>query len=42
MKHLPSLLLGLFALSGASCQAHRHGLAPDEEVLTIDLTKGLR
>lgn len=39
MKPLFALIVGLATLS--SCQAHRHGLAPDEEVLTIELTRGL-
>lgn len=41
MKPLFVLIVGLAALSSPSCQAHRHGLAPDEEVLTIELTRGL-
>jgi hypothetical protein len=41
MKHFPTLLLGLLAVSSVACQAHQHALAPQDEVVVIDLT-GLR
>ncbi len=37
-----ALLLGLGALALTACKAHQHGMRPDSELLTIDLTSGLR
>jgi len=42
MKHSLALFLGLAGVSGLACKAHEHGLAPNSEVVTLELKSGLK
>lgn len=41
MNRLLALALALGGVSGVACKAHLHGLEPNTELVTIELTSGL-